>query len=88
MNLPESGTERRHPTSGMGWLRNSRWLKWLTYAFAAGALTYVLWNLRLSDLRDGISHMLWWPVVLAVLLGIVPRIMQAWRWGYLSLIHI
>jgi len=27
--------------------------------------------------------MLWWPVVLAIFLGIVPRVMQAWRWGYL-----
>jgi hypothetical protein len=27
--------------------------------------------MRLSDLRDGIPHMLWWPVVLAIALGIV-----------------
>ena len=27
--------------------------------------------------------MIWWPVVLAVLLQIVPRVVQAWRWGYL-----
>lgn len=65
------------------WLGRSRWLKWLTYAIAAGALTYVLWNLRLSDLREGVSQMIWWPVVLAILLQIAPRVVQAWRWGYL-----
>ena len=27
--------------------------------------------------------MIWWPVVLAVLLHIAPRVVQAWRWGYL-----
>ncbi|MCL5734394.1 MAG: flippase-like domain-containing protein [Actinobacteria bacterium] len=67
----------------MGWLRGSRLLKWLTYAAAAGALTYVVWNLRLSDLREGVSHMIWWAVVLAIILQIVPRLVQAWRWGYL-----
>ena len=43
----------------------------------------MLWNLRLSDLREGISQMIWWPVVLAILLQIAPRVAQAWRWGYL-----
>ena len=27
--------------------------------------------------------MIWWPMVLAVLLQIVPRVVQAWRWDYL-----
>jgi uncharacterized protein (TIRG00374 family) len=58
-------------------------LKWVVYAIAAAALVYVVWNLNLSDLRRGISDMLWWPVVLAILLQIVPRVVQAWRWGYL-----
>ena len=80
---PEPGTEQTLPTSRTGWSRNSRWLKWLTYAVAAAALTYVLWRLQWSDLREGISHMLWWPVVLAILVGILPRAMQAWRWAYL-----
>lgn len=65
------------------WLRRSRWLKWLTYAIAAGALVYVVWNLDLSDLRQGISNMIWWAMVLAILLQIAPRVVQAWRWGYL-----
>lgn len=50
---------------------------------AAGALAYVLWHLSLSDLREGVSQMIWWPVVLAVVVQIVPRLMQALRWGYL-----
>jgi len=50
---------------------------------AAGALAYVLINLRLSDLAHGLSGMIWWPIVLAVLLQIAPRVLQAWRWGYL-----
>ncbi|MBN1629780.1 MAG: flippase-like domain-containing protein [Thermoleophilia bacterium] len=67
----------------MSGLRRSRWLKWLTYAIAAGALVYVVWNLNLADLRQGISNMIWWPVVLAILLQMAPRVVQAWRWGYL-----
>lgn len=67
----------------MSGLRRSRWLKWLTYAIAAGALVYVVWNLNLADLRQGITDMMWWPVVLAVLLQMAPRVVQAWRWGYL-----
>lgn len=58
-------------------------MKWLVYAMAAGALVYVVWNLNLSDLRQGISNMIWWPVVLAILLHTAPRVLQAWRWGYL-----
>jgi uncharacterized protein (TIRG00374 family) len=63
--------------------QRARWLKWLTYAIAAGALLYVVGKLNLSDLRHGISDMIWWPVVLAVILQIAPRVVQAWRWGYL-----
>ena len=61
----------------------SRRLKWLTYVMAAGALAYVLLKLNLSDLGAGISQMMWWPVVLAVVLQMAPRVVQAWRWGYL-----
>ena len=74
--------QARRPDNG-SWLWRSRWLKWLTYAIAAAALVYVLWNLKLSDLRQGISNMIWWPVVLAILLQTAPRVVQAWRWGYL-----
>jgi uncharacterized protein (TIRG00374 family) len=63
--------------------QRSRWLKLLVYAIAAGALFYVVWNLNLSDLRQGISNMIWWPVVLAIVLQMAPRVVQAWRWGYL-----
>lgn len=80
MSCPEVGTGGADEG---GRLRRSRWLKWLTYAIAAGALVYVLWKLNLSDLREGISRMIWWPVVLAVLLQMAPRVVQAWRWGYL-----
>lgn len=83
MSGPRSDPEPTRPLGGWGWLLNSRWLKWVTYAIAAAALTYVLWNLRLSDLREGVSQMIWWPVVLSILLQIAPRVVQAWRWGYL-----
>jgi len=63
--------------------RGRRWLTWVTYAVAAVAFGYVLWHLRLSDLRQGVSQIIWWPMILAVLLQIVPRFVQAWRWGYL-----
>lgn len=60
-----------------------RLLNWLTYAMAAGALAYVLFNVSFSDLSRSVSQMIWWPIVLAVLLQIAPRVVQAWRWGYL-----
>jgi uncharacterized protein (TIRG00374 family) len=47
------------------------------------ALVWVLGKLNLADLRQGISNMVWWPVVLAILLQMAPRVVQAWRWGYL-----
>ena len=70
-------------SSGNAWHRRSSWLKWLTYAIAAGALAYVLLKLNLSDLRQGLIHMIWWPIVLAVLLQVLPRVVQACRWSYL-----
>ncbi len=79
----KSGEGHAYSTARTSWYRSSHGLKWLTYAIAAGALAYVLWKLQWSDLRDGISHMLWWPVILAILVGIMPRVMQAWRWAYL-----
>jgi uncharacterized protein (TIRG00374 family) len=80
----QKGTaEQARCPDGPGWLQRSRWLKWLVYAIAAGALAYVLLKLNISDLRQGISHMIWWPVVLAVVLQTAPRVVQAWRWGYL-----
>lgn len=64
-------------------MQRSRWVKWLTYAIAAGALFYVIAKLDLAELRTGVSQMIWWPVVLAVVLQAAPRVVQAWRWGYL-----
>ncbi len=83
MSDPKAEAEQALRPEKVGWSRRSRWLKWLIYAIAAGALFYVVWNLNLSDLRHGVSNMIWWPVVLAVLLQIAPRVVQAWRWGYL-----
>jgi glycosyltransferase 2 family protein len=77
-----SGVQPASPGRAQRFLA-SWWMKWVAYGVAAACLTYVLWNLRLSDLRSGISHMIWWPVVLSILLQIVPRVVQAWRWGYL-----
>jgi uncharacterized protein (TIRG00374 family) len=76
-------TERARSSDTAGRPQRPRWLKWLTYAIAAGALLYVVGKLNLSDLRHGISNMIWWPVVLAVVLQAAPRVVQAWRWGYL-----
>ncbi len=64
-------------------LLRSRYLNWLTYAVAAGALAYVLLHVDFSDLSHGVSQMIWWPIVLAVVLQIAPRVLQAWRWAYL-----
>jgi glycosyltransferase 2 family protein len=67
------------------WLLATRakWLNWLVYLFSAAAFGYVLSNLRWSELSRDISGLVWWPIVLAIVLGITPRVLQAIRWKYL-----
>ena len=61
----------------------SKWLRFVTYLVAAGALGYVLAHLNVSDLASGVSRITWWPVVLAIVLHNIPRLVQAFRWAYL-----
>lgn len=61
----------------------SRWLSWVVYLLSAAAFAYVLSNLRWSELSHDIAHLIWGPIVLAVILAITPRLLQAIRWKYL-----
>jgi glycosyltransferase 2 family protein len=61
----------------------SKWLTWVVYLFSAAAFAYVLSNLRWSELSHDLAHLIWWPIVLAVVLAITPRLLQAIRWKYL-----
>jgi len=61
-------------------LRRSRWLKWLTYAIAAGALIYVVWNLNLADLRQGLA--IW--TVPSLLLGVIALVVPPVSWAEIT----
>ena len=80
---PSAGPPEAKRPSRISRFLGSRWFKWLTYAVAAGALAYVLLSIDYADLANGVSQMIWWPIVLAVVLQIAPRALQAWRWAYL-----
>ena len=67
---------------GVRFLR-SKWFPWVSWGISAIALGYVVSRLRLSELRTDLSGITWWLVVVAVLLQIVPRALEAVRWGYL-----
>jgi glycosyltransferase 2 family protein len=59
------------------------WLTWVAYGISIGGLAYVVWNLRLPQLKADLAKTTWWLVVLAILLDISPRLMEAVRWKYL-----
>ena len=69
----------------MGSLRflRSKWFPWASWGLSAVALAYVISRLRLSELRTDLSGITWWLVILAVLLQILPRLLEAVRWQYL-----
>ena len=50
---------------------------------AALALGYVVSRLRLSQLRTDLSGVIWWLVIVAVLLQVMPRLLESLRWQYL-----
>jgi uncharacterized protein (TIRG00374 family) len=59
------------------------WLTWLAYGISVGGLAYVVWNLDLPQLVADLAKTTWWLVVVAALLDVVPRLLEAARWKYL-----
>jgi uncharacterized protein (TIRG00374 family) len=50
---------------------------------SAVALGYVVSRLSLSQLRVDLSGIIWWLVIVATLLQILPRVLETVRWQYL-----
>ena len=82
--------EAKQPTEGPQVVRGrglrflgSRWFPWASWGVSALALGYVASRLRLSELRTNLSGISWWLVIVAVLLQIVPRLLESLRWQYL-----
>jgi uncharacterized protein (TIRG00374 family) len=59
------------------------WLTWVAYGISLAGLAYVIWNLRLPQLKADLAKATWWLVVVAVLLDVSPRLLEAVRWKYL-----
>ena len=73
--------QKSTPVSAEGGKR--RWARWPNIAgwvVSAAALAYVLSRVHISELRHGLSGITWWMVIAAVLLEIVPRVLEAVRW--------
>jgi uncharacterized protein (TIRG00374 family) len=61
----------------------AHWLTWVAYGVSIGGLAYVAWNIDLPQLVTDLAKTTWWLVVLAALLDVVPRLLEAARWKYL-----
>jgi len=70
--------DKKEPSS-----RRSLWLTIAGWVISVAALAYVLARLNLSELRKEIGGMTWWLVVLAIIIEIVPRLLESIRWEYL-----
>ena len=55
----------------------------LSWGISAAALAYVLSRLRLSELSKDLGGITWWLVVAAIVVEIVPRLLETVRWQYL-----
>ncbi len=71
-----------HPARS-SWFGRSRWLTYISWAVSAGALAYVLSRLSYTELRKEVTGITWWLVVAAIVLEILPRVLEAVRWRYL-----
>ena len=59
------------------------WLSWLAYGISIAGLAYVIWNLHLPQLKADLEETTWWLVLVAVVLDVSPRLLEAVRWKYL-----
>ena len=77
-------TQGQPPEPGLvGRFLRSKWFPWASWGLSAVALGYVVSRLRLSELRTDLSGIIWWLVILAMLLQVLPRLLEGLRWEYL-----
>ena len=77
-SMSDDGTSRKKRGGS-----RSRWLSYVSWGVSAAALAYVLSRLQLSQLGKDLSGITWWLVAVAILVEIMPRLLEAWRWQYL-----
>ena len=58
----------------------SRWPNIAAWLISAGALAYVLSRVRLSELSKGLRGITWWLVIAAIVVEVLPRVLEAVRW--------
>jgi glycosyltransferase 2 family protein len=58
----------------------SRWPNIVSWVISAAALAYVLSRIQLSELRHDLAGISWWLVAAAIVLEVIPRILEAVRW--------
>jgi uncharacterized protein (TIRG00374 family) len=88
MALPPGQGDQGGPQAGKSPFRLGRylrehWLTWIAYGISIGGLAYVVWNLDLPQLMTDLATTIWWLVVAAALLDVLPRLLEAARWKYL-----
>ena len=62
-----------------GWFR-SHWPSLTGWIVSTAALAYVLSRVRLSELSRDLRGVTWWLMVAAILVEILPRVLEAVRW--------
>jgi glycosyltransferase 2 family protein len=60
-----------------------RWITLAGWLISAAALAYVLARVRFSELAKEVRGITWWLIGLAIVVEILPRLLEAARWQYL-----
>lgn len=78
---PAPGREKTPVPEGekKGWLRR-HWPALTGWVVSAAALGYVLSRVRLSELSKGLRGVTWWLIIAAIIVEIIPRVLEAVRW--------
>ncbi|MCL5736751.1 MAG: flippase-like domain-containing protein [Actinobacteria bacterium] len=79
----KSDTQNARPPFWGRLFGRSRWLTYASWAISAAALAYVLARLRFGELSKEVAGITWWLVAAAIVVEIIPRVLEALRWGYL-----
>lgn len=58
-------------------------MSYLSWGVSAAALAYVLSRLRLSELSKDLPGVTWWLIAVAIIVEIIPRLLEGLRWQYL-----
>jgi glycosyltransferase 2 family protein len=68
------------PSTEGGKRRWARWPNIAGWVVSAAALAYVLSRVHLSELSRGLHGITWWMMIAAIVVEIIPRVLEAVRW--------